>query len=236
VFNWDASKFGRSVSQAVGLSGGAILSSMLVSSISLSLLLRLNSGAPQFFLISLNSIRNRHCRAIAGQVATVLDMLITAVRQGELDEQSIRPTKRQRSERSEREQYEGGADHDHPPNCRTRSIDHSPRVFIPNSRQSRRRRPTSRGHADPTDRIAKRFCQRLALVVEVSLLGDVIEIEGIGIGLVREQPATAARWPAAFLETKIPISPSRCSLRDKPQNEMRCSCWEGELEKPLPAP
>ena len=31
-------------------------------------------------------------------------MLITAVRQGELDEQSIRPTKRQRSERSEREQ------------------------------------------------------------------------------------------------------------------------------------
>jgi hypothetical protein len=126
-------------------------------------------------------------------------MLITAVRQGELDEQSIRPTKRQRSERSEREQYEGGADHDHPPNCRTRSIDHSPRVFIPNSRQSRRRRPTSRGHADPTDRIAKRFCQRLALVVEVSLLGDVIEIEGIGIGLVREQPATAARWPADFL-------------------------------------
>jgi hypothetical protein len=60
VFNWDASKFGRSVSQAVGLSGGAILSSMLVSSISLSLLLRLNTGAPQFFLISLNSIRNRH--------------------------------------------------------------------------------------------------------------------------------------------------------------------------------
>lgn len=91
-----------------------------------SLLLRLNTGAPQFFLISLNSIRNRHCRAIAGQVATVLDMLITAVRQSELDEQSIRPTKRQRSERSEREQYEGGADHDHPPNCRTRSIDHSP--------------------------------------------------------------------------------------------------------------
>ena len=39
---------------------GAILSSMLVSSISLSLLLRLNTGAPQFFLISLNSIRNRH--------------------------------------------------------------------------------------------------------------------------------------------------------------------------------
>jgi hypothetical protein len=73
------------------------------------------------------------------------------------------------------------------------------RVFIPNSRQSGRRRPTSRGHADPTDRIAKRFCQRLALVVEVSLLGDVIEIEGIGIGLVREQPATAARWPADFL-------------------------------------
>jgi hypothetical protein len=33
---------------------------MLVSSISLSLLLRLNTGAPQFFLISLNSIRNRH--------------------------------------------------------------------------------------------------------------------------------------------------------------------------------
>jgi hypothetical protein len=162
-----------------GSLGGAILSSMLVSSISLSLLLRLNTGAPQFFLISLNSIRNRHCRAIAGQVATVLDMLITAVRQGELNEQSIRPTKRQRSERSEREQYEGGADHDHPPNCRTRSIDHSPRVFIPNSRQSRRRRPTSRGHADPMDRIAKRFCQRLALVVEVSLLGDVIEIEGI---------------------------------------------------------
>ena len=94
----------------------------------------------------------------------------------------------------------------------------------------------ARGHADPTDRIAKRFSQRLALVVEVSLLGDVIEIEGIGIGLVREQPATAARWPAAFLETKIPISPSRCSLRDKPQNEIRCSCWEGELEKPLPAP
>ena len=110
------------------------------------------------------------------------------------------------------------------------------RVFIPNSRQSGRRRPTSRGHADPTDRIAKRFCQRLALVVEVSLLGDVIEIEGIGIGLVRDQPAIAARWPAAFLETKIPISPSRCSLRDKPQNEIRCSCWEGELEKPLPAP
>jgi hypothetical protein len=97
----------------------------------------------------------------------------------------------------------------------------APRVFFPNSRQSGRRRPTSRGHADPTDRIAKRFYQRLALVVEVSLLGDVIEIEGIGIGLVREQPATAARLPAAFLETKIPISPLRCSLRDKPENEMR---------------
>ena len=50
-----------------------------------SLLLRLNTGAPKFFLISLNSTRNRHCHAIAEQVATVLDMLITAVRQGELD-------------------------------------------------------------------------------------------------------------------------------------------------------
>ena len=49
------------------------------------LLLRSNTGAPQFFLISLNSTRNHHCRAIAEQVATVLDMLITAVRQGELD-------------------------------------------------------------------------------------------------------------------------------------------------------
>jgi hypothetical protein len=89
--------------------------------------------------------------------------------------------------------------------------------------------PTNRGHADPTDRIAKRFCQRLALVVEVSLLGDLIEIEGIGIGLVREQPATAARWPAALLETKIPISPSRCSPRDKPQNEMRFVAAHGRL-------
>ncbi len=151
-------------------------------------------------------------------------MLITAVRQGELDEQSIRPTKRQRSERSEREQYEGGADHDHPPNCRTRSIDHSPRVFIPNSRQSRRRRPTSRGHADPTDRIAKRFCQRLALVVEVSLLGDVIEIEGIGIGLVREQPATAARWPP-FLKPKSPflLRVAHCATNHK----MKCGAVVG---------
>lgn len=110
MFNWDASKFGRlggkpyaygtygrtfvgsgrnklqssPVSQEVGLSEGAILSSMLVH-LFRSLLLRLNTGAPKFFLISLNSTRNRHCHAIAEQVATVLDMLITAVRQGELD-------------------------------------------------------------------------------------------------------------------------------------------------------
>jgi hypothetical protein len=83
--------------------------------------------------------------------------------------------------------------------------------------------PTSRGHADPTDRIAKRFCQRLALVVEVSLLGEVIEIEGIGIGLVQEQPATAARCPAALLETKIPISlrVAHCATNHK----MKCGSW-----------
>jgi hypothetical protein len=68
----------------VGLSEGAILSSMLVSSISLSSS-QVEYRAPQFFLISLNSTRNRHCRAIAEQVVTVLVMLITAVRQGELD-------------------------------------------------------------------------------------------------------------------------------------------------------
>src|SRR5215510_4053372 len=37
------------------------------------------------------------------------------------------------------------------------------------------------------DCIAKRLCQLLALVVEVSLLGDIIEIEWIGIRLVRER-------------------------------------------------
>ena len=68
------------------------------------------------------------------EVATVLDMLITAVRQGELDEQSIRPTKRQRSERSEREQDEGGADHGELPVARPRSIDHASGIFIPKSR------------------------------------------------------------------------------------------------------
>jgi hypothetical protein len=39
---------------------------------------------------------------------------------------------------------------------------------------------------DPSDCITKRFSQRLALVVEVTLLGDVLEIEGVGIGLIRE--------------------------------------------------
>src|SRR5262245_54117094 len=39
---------------------------------------------------------------------------------------------------------------------------------------------------DLADCIAKRLCQLLALVVEVSLLGDVIEIEWIGIRLVRK--------------------------------------------------
>jgi hypothetical protein len=35
-------------------------------------------------------------------------------------------------------------------------------------------------------RIAERLCQLFAPVVEVSLLGDVIEIEGIGARLARE--------------------------------------------------
>src|SRR5262249_11936231 len=40
--------------------------------------------------------------------------------------------------------------------------------------------------ANLADCVAKCFGQILALLVEVSLLGDVIEIEGVGIGLIRE--------------------------------------------------
>jgi len=40
--------------------------------------------------------------------------------------------------------------------------------------------------ADLTDCFAKRFSQLLALFVEIPLLGDVIEIEGVGISLIRE--------------------------------------------------
>jgi hypothetical protein len=36
------------------------------------------------------------------------------------------------------------------------------------------------------DCVAKCFGQLLALLVQVSLLGDVIEIEGVGIRLIRE--------------------------------------------------
>src|SRR5262249_13586406 len=40
--------------------------------------------------------------------------------------------------------------------------------------------------ANLADCVAKRSGQLLALLVEVSLFGDVIEIEGVGIGLIRE--------------------------------------------------
>src|SRR5262249_9697586 len=40
--------------------------------------------------------------------------------------------------------------------------------------------------ANLADCVAKRFGQLLALFVEVSLFGDVIEIEGVGIRLIRE--------------------------------------------------
>ena len=36
-------------------------------------------------------------------------------------------------------------------------------------------------HADLTQRIAKLLCQRLALVVQIALGGDIVEIEWIGI-------------------------------------------------------
>src|SRR5262245_31871379 len=41
-------------------------------------------------------------------------------------------------------------------------------------------------NADLTDRVAKCLRQLFALLVEIALLGDVIEIEGVGISLIRE--------------------------------------------------
>src|SRR6185295_12036372 len=42
---------------------------------------------------------------------------------------------------------------------------------------------------DPANCVAKRLCQFLAFVVEVSLLGDVIEVEWVRVGLVRGRRA-----------------------------------------------
>ena len=70
--------------------------------------------------------------------------------------------------------------------------------------------------ADLTDCFAKRFGQLLALFVEIPLLGNVIEIEGIGISLIRKcramsDPPERSDWTSCLGSRIRPSGPWDCA-------------------------